>query len=49
VDVSCCNVNVRARYGFEAVPPVNSYIHANYVLVAEKYQQRFYRRRDLAN
>jgi hypothetical protein len=47
IDVSCCNVNNRTRYGFEAVPSVNSYIHANYALVAEKYREKFYLRKDL--
>jgi hypothetical protein len=47
IDVSCCNIQNRARYGFEAAPSVNSYIHANYTLVAEKYREKFYLRKDL--
>jgi hypothetical protein len=47
VDVSCCNIDNRARYGFEVVPSLNSYIHANYTLVAEKYREKFYLRRDV--
>jgi hypothetical protein len=30
------------------VPSINSYIQAHYVLVAEKFKERFYLRRDLA-
>uniref|UniRef100_Q029U1 Glycosyltransferase RgtA/B/C/D-like domain-containing protein n=1 Tax=Solibacter usitatus (strain Ellin6076) TaxID=234267 RepID=Q029U1_SOLUE len=47
LNVSCCYVNDRKRFGFEAVPEVNSYLQANYVLVAEKYSEKFYLRRDL--
>ncbi len=47
IDVSCCNIDNRALYGFEAVPSIDSYIHANYALVAEKYREKFYLRKDL--
>jgi hypothetical protein len=47
IDVSCCNIDNRARYGFEAAPSVDSYIHANYTLVDEKYREKFYLRKDL--
>jgi hypothetical protein len=48
LEVSCCNLNDRKVYGFEQLPAINSYIQAHYVLVAEKYRERFYLRRDLA-
>jgi hypothetical protein len=47
VDVSCCLIDDRKRFGFEGTPLVNSYIYDNYALVAEKYRERFYLRKDL--
>jgi hypothetical protein len=48
LDVSCCYLNDRTTSGFEQLPSINSYIQANYILVAEKFKERFYLRRDLA-
>jgi len=49
IDVSCCYINDRKTQGFEAIPEINSYIHAHYVQVAKEYGEQFYLRRDLVN
>uniref|UniRef100_Q029U0 Glycosyltransferase RgtA/B/C/D-like domain-containing protein n=1 Tax=Solibacter usitatus (strain Ellin6076) TaxID=234267 RepID=Q029U0_SOLUE len=48
LDVSCCVVLERKHYGFQAVPAIDEFVRANYSLVAEEHQQRFYLRKDLS-
>jgi hypothetical protein len=47
LDTSCCYIFDRKHFGFEAVPAIDAYVHANYALVAEKDRERFYLRKDL--
>ncbi len=49
LDVSCCFMNDRKTQGFESVPEIAAYIHAHYVKVAERFDERFYLRRDLVS